>query len=108
MFTSDRDGDEDFRLYLIRPDGTGLRKLTDTPGDAHSIWSPDGQWIVFSSARMGFKDERALSEAIPQPYGELFAIRPNGTGLRQLTDNQWEDATPAWKPETLERRTTAR
>ena len=29
MFTSDRDGDEDFRLYLIRPDGTDLRKLTE-------------------------------------------------------------------------------
>ena len=108
MFTSDRDGDEDFRLYLIRPDGTGLRKLTDSPGDAHSIWSPDGQWIVFSSARMGFKDERALAETIPQPYGELFAVRPDGTGLRQLTDNQWEDATPAWKPEIVERRITNR
>jgi Tol biopolymer transport system component len=108
MFTSDRDGDEDFRLYLIRPDGTGLRRLTDSPGDAHSIWSPDGEWILFSSARMGFKDERALAETIPQPYGELFAIRPNGTGLRQLTDNQWEDATPAWKPATMERRITER
>jgi hypothetical protein len=54
---------------------------------------------------MGFKDERALSETIPQPYGELFMIRPNGTGLRQLTDNQWEDATPAWRPATIERRT---
>lgn len=103
MFTSDRDGDEDFRLYLVRPDGTGLRTLTDSPGDAHSIWSPDGQWIVFSSARMGFKDERALSEQIPQPYGELFMIRPNGTGLRQLTDNQWEDATPAWRPDIVGR-----
>jgi TolB protein len=108
MFTSDRDGDEDFRLYLIRPDGTGLRKLTDSPGDAHSIWSTDGEWIVFSSARMGFKDERALSETIPQPYGELFIIRPNGSGLRQLTDNQWEDATPAWKPAAADRRITAR
>ena len=108
MFTSDRDGDEDFRLYLIRPDGKGLRKLTDSPGDAHSIWSPDGQWIVFSSARMGFKDERALSETIPQPYGELFMIRPDGTGLRQLTDNQWEDATPAWRPAIVERRTSIR
>ncbi len=108
MFTSDRDGDEDFRLYLIRPDGTGLRKLTDSPGDAHSIWSPDGEWVVFSSARMGFKDERALAETIPQPYGELFAVRPDGTGLRQLTDNQWEDATPAWRPATTERRTSVK
>ncbi len=106
-FTSDRDGAEDFRLYLIRPDGTGLRKLTDAPGDAHSIWSPDGQWVVFSSARMGFKDERALSETIPQPYGELFMIRPDGTGLRQLTDNQWEDATPAWMPQATVTRITS-
>ena len=105
MFTSDRDGTEDFRLYLIKPDGTGLRKLTDSPGDAHSIWSPDGEWVVFSSARMGFKDERALAETIPQPYGELFLIRPNGTGLRQLTDNQWEDATPAWRPMPEKRQT---
>ena len=108
MFTSDRDGNADFKLYLIKPDGTGLKKLTDTPGDAHSIWSPDGQWIVFSSARMGFKDERVLAETIPQPYGELFMIRADGTGLRQLTDNQWEDATPAWAPNPVEQRRTAK
>ena len=95
VFTSDRDGDEQFRIYLIRPDGTGLHKLTDSPGDAHCTWSPDGKSLVFASARMGFKDERALSFA-PQPYGELFVIQVDGTGLRQLTDNQWEDGTPIW------------
>jgi Tol biopolymer transport system component len=66
MFTSDRDGD--FELYTIRPDGTDLRRLTNVPGnDAHSIWSTDGEWIVFSSARMGFKDEMALYDRVPQP-----------------------------------------
>jgi hypothetical protein len=34
----------------------------------------------------------------PQPYGELFVMHPDGSGVRQLTDNQWEDATPAWVP----------
>ena len=29
VFTSDRNGDEQFRIYLIRPDGTALHKLTD-------------------------------------------------------------------------------
>ena len=97
-FTSNRDGD--FDIYTIKPDGTNLRRLTKSPGvDGHSIWSPDGEWIMFSSARMGFKDERPLLERIPQPYGELFVMRADGTGLRQLTDNQWEDATPAWMPE---------
>ncbi len=97
-FTSDRGADEDFRIYLVRPDGSGLRQLTSSPGDAHSAWSPDGEWVIFSSAKMGFKDERGLLETIPQPYGELFIVRPDGTGLRQLTDNQWEDATPTWMP----------
>jgi Tol biopolymer transport system component len=98
MFTSDRDGD--FELYTIRPDGTGLRRLTSVPGnDAHSIWSPDGEWIVFSSARMGFKDEMALYDRVPQPYGEIFAMRADGSDVRQLTDNKWEDASPGWRPE---------
>ena len=100
VFTSDRDGDEQFRIYLIRPDGTGLHKLTDSPDDAHSTWSPDGKSLVFTSARLGFKDERALSTT-PQPYGELLIIRADGTGLRQLTDNQWEDGTPIWFSEPV-------
>src|SRR5215472_3044095 len=102
LFTSDRDGD--FELYTIRPDGTGLRRLTNSPGnDAHSIWSPDGEWIVFSSARMGFKDEMALYEGVPQPYGEIFAMRADGSDVRQLTDNKWEDASPGWMPERGDR-----
>jgi TolB protein len=60
-------------------------------------WSPDGEWILFSSARMGFKDE-SLYTYRPQPYGELFAMRYDGTRVRQLTDNQWENAGPAWHP----------
>ena len=100
VFTSDRDGDEQFRIYLIRPDGTGVHKLTDSPGDAHATWSPDGESLVFASARMGFKDERALSTTT-QPYGELFIIRVDGTGLHQLTDNQWEGGTPIWFSEPV-------
>jgi Tol biopolymer transport system component len=109
MFTSDRDGD--FELYTIRPDGSGTRRLTNTPGnDAHSIWSADGEWIVFSSARMGFKDEMALYDGVPQPYGEIFAMRADGSDVRQLTDNKWEDASPGWAPEVkaIERTAEAR
>ena len=98
-FCSFRDGD--FNIYTIRPDGSDLRKLTDSHGnDAHPIWSPDGDWIVFSSSRKGFKDEGMLSDdGGPQPNGELFVMRADGTEVSQLTDNQWEDATPAWRPD---------
>jgi hypothetical protein len=30
-------------------------------------------------------------------------MRRDGTDVRQLTDNQWEDATPAWMPESSKR-----
>jgi Tol biopolymer transport system component len=101
-FTSYRGGNYD--IYTIKPDGTGLRRLTNSSGnDAHCVWSPDGEWIIFSSSRMGFKDEAELTYRIPQPYGELFVMRSDGSDVHQLTDNQWEDATPAWMPESGKR-----
>ena len=96
VFTRKVDGD--FELFTIHPDGKDLRRLTYSPGnEGHCAWSPDGEWIVFSSSRMGFKDEALYTDA-PQPYGELFVMRYDGTQVRQLTDNQWEDATAAWQP----------
>ncbi len=97
-FTSFREGDYD--IYTIGPDGTGLRRLTTGAGNhAHSTWSPDGEWIVFSSSRLGFKDEGPLYYKIPQPYGQLFAMRRDGTSVKQLTDTHWEVGSPAWMPE---------
>ena len=98
LFTSNRGGD--FDLYTVRPDGADLRRLTHATGnDAHSSWCAGGDWVVFSSARMGFKDEMALYDSVPQPYGEIFAIRADGTDLRQLTDNKWEDSGAVCVPD---------
>jgi Tol biopolymer transport system component len=91
-----------FEVFTIRPDGKDLRQLTNSPGnEAHLAWSPDGQRLAFASTRMGFKDE-ALYSGAPQPYGEIFVMRYDGTQLEQLTDNQWEDGGPAWQPRNPE------
>jgi len=90
--------DHNYEIYTIKPDGTSLKALTSGRGiNAHQGWSPDGEYIVFASSRMGFKDEVIYTD-MPQPYGELFVMRYDGTDVQQLTDNQWEDGTPAWQP----------
>jgi Tol biopolymer transport system component len=87
-----------YEIYSIKPDGASVKRLTNARGnDAHMAWSPDGEFIVFASTRMGFKDEMTYTDA-PQPYGEIFVMRYDGTNVQQLTDNQWEDGTPAWQP----------
>jgi TolB protein len=90
--------DGNFEVFTIHPDGKDLKQLTNTPGnEAHLAWSPDGERLAFASTRMGFKDE-ALYTGNPQPYGEIFVMRFDGTQLEQLTDDQWEEGGPAWQP----------
>lgn len=96
-FTSNRDGD--YEIYTVHSDGSGLKRITHIPGnDAHSVWSPDGQWIAFATARDGFRDEMPLHPHNPQSYGEIAVMRPDGSDMRILTENPWEDATPGWAP----------
>ena len=47
--------------------------------------SPDGQWAVFYSQ--------------VQPEGDLYVIRADGTGLRQLTSDEAVDRVPRWSPD---------
>ena len=99
-FTSDRDGD--YEIYTIRPDRTDLTRLTHSPGnDAHLAWSGDGKWIAFASARTGFTDEALLHPYNGQATGEIFVMRADGSDVRRLTENQFEDATPAWRPRVV-------
>jgi Tol biopolymer transport system component len=52
--------------------------------DLYPDWSRDAKWIVFE--RTG-------------PTGsELFAVRPDGTGLSQLTDGSGQKVLPRWRP----------
>ena len=79
------------RVMLVKPDGSEVGTLTSGPANAgFPSWSPDSEHI-------GFKDEAPLLD-IPQPYGELFVMKADGSVQQALTDNRWEEGTPAWLP----------
>jgi Tol biopolymer transport system component len=91
--------DDGYSLFSIHTDGTHLKRLTPAPGNsAHGAWSPDGKHILFSSTRLGWRDEAPLYDASGQAHAELFVMNADGSHALVLTQNKWEDATPAWQP----------
>ncbi|XP_010270269.1 PREDICTED: uncharacterized protein LOC104606655 [Nelumbo nucifera] len=102
-FASDRDnpGGGGFALYLIHPNGTGLMKVVHSGEGGrtnHPSFSPDGRSIVFTSDYVGVSAEPISNPHHYQPYGEIFIARSDGSGIKRLTHNSYEDGTPAWGP----------
>ncbi len=63
-----------FDVFTIRPDGTGLRRLTtDGANDGHAVWTYDGR-IMWNSGMYGFRDEAALYDDTFQPYGQNLVM----------------------------------
>ena len=80
VFASDRDGQ--FEIWRIKPDGSGLQKIISGGGrNNHPHFAPDGRWIVFTSRRAGHSAEEISLPDQPQPYGDLFVVWLDGTGL---------------------------
>jgi tricorn protease len=74
-------------IWIVNEDSTGLRRLTDHPArDISPRFSPDGQWIAFSSNREGNND--------------VYIVSPNGGKPRQLTFNSAEDMVVGWTPDS--------
>jgi dipeptidyl aminopeptidase/acylaminoacyl peptidase len=80
-------------VFVVDLDGDGqARQLTDGDYDDGGVaWSPDGAWLAFVSARHD-RREHDLN-------GDVFVIRPDGSDLRQVTDNSLWVGRPVFTPD---------
>src|ERR1700704_1344717 len=46
-----REGDDDYHVYTLNLDGTGVRRINDRGSDACSFYFPDGKRIIWTSTR---------------------------------------------------------
>ena len=92
----------DIFLTVLNADGTwseAEQLTTDKGQDAHPHFSPDGEWIIYTSEEGGINDEEPLVQPVifgPQQYGEIFAIHLSSGKKIRLTHNKWEDGAPLW------------
>jgi Tol biopolymer transport system component len=82
----------DKQLYLIAADGSSANPITipepAPAGDFWPSWSPDGSWIVF----------QMLSRKHGPGVMAIARVRPDGSGLFQITDSTSEESFPDWTP----------
>ncbi|KAJ0257555.1 hypothetical protein HA466_0084030 [Hirschfeldia incana] len=88
-------------LYVVHPDGTGLRKVAQnlTGGvNMHPMFSPDSKRIVFTTTHAAISAEPIGNPKFNVASSEIFTVNLDGTDFQRLTHNSVEDGPPLWFP----------
>jgi TolB protein len=105
IFQSTRDGNAADQIYIMKIDGSGVRRVSTGKGRCTcSYFFPDGRRILYSSTHLA-------GDAPPPPpdrsHGyvwavypsyDIFTARPDGSDLQRLTDNPGYDAEATISP----------
>ena len=80
-------------IFVMNGDGTDARRLTrNSVYDDNPAWSPDGRWIVFT------RKDRVGPELGNLSF-DIWIMRADGTGAKQLTRSADDEIEPAWSPD---------
>ncbi|MGE0704621.1 MAG: TolB family protein [Vicinamibacterales bacterium] len=94
------DYDTAMDIFVHTEGSTELTRLTDAVGyDAEASYSPDGQWIAFSSIRDAYNRtltaaEQKQLQTDPSYFAEIYIMRADGSGERRLTTTVGYDGGP--------------
>src|SRR5215831_11156193 len=94
------DYDPEMDIYVYSEKNGRLKQLTTARGyDAEGSYSPDGQWIVFTSMRDAYNRplsgaEKKQLETDPSYFAEIYIMRADGSGQKRLTTVPGYDGGP--------------
>lgn len=94
------DYDPSMDIYAYNEKTGKLKQLTSAPGyDAEGSYSPDGQWIVFTSMRDAYTrplsaTEKKQLETDPSYFADIYIMKADGSGQRRLTNVAGYDGGP--------------
>ncbi len=94
------DYDPEMDIYSYNEKTKALKRLTNARGyDAEGSYSPDGQWLVFSSMRDAYnrplnEREKKQLEENPSYFAEIYIMRADGSDQRRLTNVPGYDGGP--------------
>jgi Tol biopolymer transport system component len=99
------DYDPEMDIYAYNEKTGESKRLTTARGyDAEGSYSPDGQWIAFSSMRDAYNRplsdaERKQLETDPSYFAEIYIMKADGSGQKRLTAVPGYDGGPFFTPD---------
>jgi Tol biopolymer transport system component len=99
------DYDPEMDIYAYNEKTGTTRRLTTARGyDAEGSYSPDGQWLVFTSMREAYSrslndKEKKVLEENPSYFADIYIMRADGSDQKRLTNVPGYDGGPFFTPD---------
>ncbi len=77
--------------FVMHPDGSGVRRITDEIWVEYPAWSPDGRKIAFMAQEPG-------ASGLDPDYN-IYVMNADGSGITKLTDGPGTEGFPDWSPD---------